>query len=93
MQARVGAMDELLQSGVLEDVGGDTDDIQEELDEAASAADVDRELAALKAKLASPPSAPELTSGDLPAISVPVLLVVALFSCAVAGVAGCRRLR
>jgi hypothetical protein len=26
-------------------------------------------------------------------ISVPVLLVVALFSCAVAGVAGCRRLR
>ena len=28
MQARAGAVDELLQSGVLEDVGGDTDDIQ-----------------------------------------------------------------
>ncbi len=49
MQARAGAVDELLQSGVLEDVGGSTDDIQEELDEAGSAAEVDRELAALKA--------------------------------------------
>jgi phage shock protein A len=66
MQARAGAMDELQQSGVLEDAGGGTG-IQEELNEAASAADVDRELAALKAKLASPPSAPELTSGDSPA--------------------------
>jgi phage shock protein A len=62
MQARAGAMDELLQSGVLEDVGGGTDDIQQELDEAASAADVDRQLAALKEKLA----APELTSGHSP---------------------------
>ena len=42
MQARAGAMDELMQSGVLEDVGGDTDDIQQELDEAGSAAEVDR---------------------------------------------------
>ncbi|HEY6492526.1 MAG TPA: PspA/IM30 family protein [Trebonia sp.] len=52
--ARAGAMDELLQSGVLEDVGGNTDDIQDELDKAASDADVDRELAALKARLAAP---------------------------------------
>jgi phage shock protein A len=66
MQARAGAMDELLQSGVLEDVGGDTDDIQKELDEAGSAADVDRELAAMKAQLATPPAAPELTSGRPP---------------------------
>jgi phage shock protein A len=66
MQARAGAMDELLQSGVLEDVGGGTDDIQDELDEAASAAEVDRELAALKQKLAAS-SAPELTAGDSPA--------------------------
>ncbi len=50
MQARAGALDELLQSGVLEDVGGDTDDIQKELDEAGSAAEVDKELAALKAQ-------------------------------------------
>jgi phage shock protein A len=63
MQARAGAMDELLQSGVLEDVGGDTDDIQRELDEAGSAAQVDTELAALKAQIAAP-AAPELTTGS-----------------------------
>lgn len=63
LQARAGATDELLQSGVLEDVGGDTDDIQDELDEAGTTAQVDSELAALKAQIASggsPP--PELTS-------------------------------
>jgi phage shock protein A len=63
MQARAGALDELLQSGVLEDVGGSTDDIQQELDEAGTNADVDRELAAMKAEI-GPGSAPqELTSG------------------------------
>ena len=36
MQARAGALDELPQSGVPEDVGSDTDDIQQELDEAGS---------------------------------------------------------
>ena len=51
MQARAGAVDELLASGVLEDVGGDTDDIQKELDEAGTAAGVDQELAALKAEI------------------------------------------
>jgi phage shock protein A len=51
MQARAGAVDELLASGVLEDVGGDTDDIQKELDEAGTAAGVDQELAALKAQI------------------------------------------
>jgi phage shock protein A len=64
MQARAGALDELLQSGVLEDVGGDTDDIQKELDEAGSAAEVDKELAALKTQIgpgSSPP--PELPAG------------------------------
>jgi len=63
MQSRAGALDELLQSGVLEDVGGDTDDIQKELDEAGSAADVDSELAALKAQVGPGSSPPELTSG------------------------------
>jgi phage shock protein A len=62
MQARAGALDELLQSGVLEDVGGSTDDIQKELDEAGSSADVDRELAALKTQLGPGSSPPELTS-------------------------------
>jgi len=63
MQARAGALDELLQSGVLEDVGGDTDDIQKELDEAGTAANVDNELAALKAQIGPGSSPPELTSG------------------------------
>ncbi len=65
MQARAGAMDELLQSGVLEDVGGNTDDIQAELDEAGSAAQVDKELAALKAEVgAGSPPPPELPAGS-----------------------------
>ena len=64
MQARAGALDELLQSGVLEDVGGDTDDIQKELDEAGSSADVDRELAALKAQIGTASPTPELPAAD-----------------------------
>jgi phage shock protein A len=64
MQARAGALDELLQSGVLEDVGGGGDDIQKELDEAGGSADVDRELAALKAQIGPGSSTPELTSGS-----------------------------
>jgi phage shock protein A len=62
MQARAGALDELLQSGVLEDVGGDTDDIQKELDQAGADADVESELAALKAQVGPGSSPPELTS-------------------------------
>jgi phage shock protein A len=64
MQSRAGALDELLQSGVLEDVGGDTDDIQKELDEAGTAADVDNELAALKAQIGPGSKAPELPAGS-----------------------------
>ena len=64
MQARAGALDELLQSGVLEDVGGDTDDIQKELDEAGTSADVDRELAAMKSQIGPGSAPPELTSGS-----------------------------
>jgi len=63
MQARAAATDELLQSGVLEDVGGNTDDIQRELDEAGANAQVDNELAQLKAQLASSQK-PEITSGQ-----------------------------
>jgi phage shock protein A len=58
MQARSGALDELLESGVLEDVGGGTDDIQKELDQVGKDAQVDNELAALKAQLGTG-SAPE----------------------------------
>jgi phage shock protein A len=64
MQARASATDELLQSGVLEDVGGDTDDIQRELDEAGANAEVDKELAALKAQIGSAPETPELPPGS-----------------------------
>jgi phage shock protein A len=63
MQARAGAVDELIQSGVLEDVGGDTDEIQEELDQAGSAADVDRQLAALKAEIGPGRAAPPELAG------------------------------
>jgi phage shock protein A len=64
MQARAGALDELLQSGVLEDVGGNTDDIQKELDQAGTDADVESELAALKAQVGPGAATPELTSGE-----------------------------
>jgi phage shock protein A len=65
MQARAGAMDELLQSGVLEDVGGGgTDDIQRELDEAGTNAEVDKELAAMKAQIGSGEAKPELPAGS-----------------------------
>jgi phage shock protein A len=63
MQAHAEAVDELLQSGVLEDVGGNTDDIQKELDDAGNNAQVDSELAALKAEVAGTPAAPEITAG------------------------------
>ncbi|MBO0730914.1 MAG: PspA/IM30 family protein [Acidimicrobiaceae bacterium] len=62
MQARSGALDELLESGVLEDVGGGgTDDIQKELDKIGTSSAVDSELAALKASVG--PQG-ELGSGD-----------------------------
>ena len=64
MQARASATDELLQSGVLEDVGGDTDDIQRELDEVGANSGVDRELAALKAQIAAGPDTPQLPAGS-----------------------------
>jgi phage shock protein A len=63
-QARAGAVDELLASGVLEDVGGDTDDIQAELDEAGTAAGVDKELAALKAEIGPGSPAPREITGS-----------------------------
>ncbi len=68
MQARSGALDELLESGALEDVGGGDDDIQKELDKVASDSQVDQELAALKAQLGAgaPPQPEALGSGSAP---------------------------
>ena len=64
MQARAGALDELPRSGVLEDVGSDTDDIQQELDEARVAAEADKEVAALKAEIGPGSSAPPELAGS-----------------------------
>ena len=66
MQARSGALDELLESGVLEDVGGGTDDIQKELDKVGKDAQVDNELAALKAQLGTGASEPDALAAAPP---------------------------
>jgi phage shock protein A len=58
MQARAGAMDELLASGALTDLSKPVDDIQAQLDKVGTASSVDKELAALKAQVAEP--TPEL---------------------------------
>src|ERR1700735_491098 len=51
MQARAGAMDELLASGALTDLGTPVDGIQKELDRVSATSQVDNELAALKLEL------------------------------------------
>ena len=66
MQARASAMDELLQSGVLEDVGGDTAGIEQELDQAGRDAQVDKELAAMRAQIASSSQTPQLPGTGRP---------------------------
>ncbi|SDE55572.1 PspA/IM30 family protein [Auraticoccus monumenti] len=58
MQARAGAMDELLASGVLDDpTTGPNDDITRELDALASTSQVEDELAAMRASLGTGRSA------------------------------------
>ncbi len=56
MQARAGAIDELLASGALTDLSSSTDDIQAKLDKVSSTSQVESELAALKTELALTPS-------------------------------------
>jgi phage shock protein A len=53
MQARAGAIDELLASGALNDLDHPVDDIQAQLDKVSAGSQVDSELAALKAEIAS----------------------------------------
>jgi phage shock protein A len=63
MQARAGAIDELLASGALEDVSGTPrDDIQAELDRMGAGNDVELELQKLRGEL-SGGSTPELEAG------------------------------
>jgi phage shock protein A len=53
MQARAGAIDELLASGALTDLNQPVDDIQAQLDRVSSTSQVDNELAAIKAQLSA----------------------------------------
>ena len=63
MQARAGAIDELMASGALDDaVGGKRDDIQSELDAMSANTDVERELAMLKGELTA--GAPKQIEGS-----------------------------
>jgi phage shock protein A len=63
MQARAGAIDELLASGALEDhVGGNHDYIQAELEKIGASTDVDNELARMKNEIAA--SAPKQIEGN-----------------------------
>jgi phage shock protein A len=65
MQARAGAMDELLASGALTDLANPVDDIQAQLNKASTTSAVDAELAALKAEVGTGTPAPaELGAAD-----------------------------
>jgi len=63
MQARAGAMDELLASGSLTDLTSPADDIQAQLDKASTQSSVDSELAALKAQVGAGAPVAEVGSG------------------------------
>src|SRR5580704_11787840 len=64
MQARAGAIDELLDTGALPDaLGGGGDDIQKQLDATSKQGQVDAELAALKAQIGA--------GADEPSASLP----------------------
>jgi phage shock protein A len=63
MQARSGALDELLANGSLTDLTNTSDDIQAQLDKVAGSSNVDAQLAALKAQVAAAPTSGELASG------------------------------
>jgi phage shock protein A len=65
MQARAGAIDELIASGALDDVSavGSGDDIARELDSLGSQADVEAELAALKG-IPAPAATPAIEAAE-----------------------------
>ena len=71
MQARAGAIDELLASGALDDASGSSkDSITLELERMSSNTDVESELAAMKAQLA-PAEAPKQLPQDAPGAAQP----------------------
>ena len=72
MQARAGAIDELLASGALDDASGSSkDSITLELERMSSGSDVENELAAMKAQLGGS-DAPKEIAQDAPAAAQPV---------------------
>ena len=64
MQARAGAMDELLASGALTDLSAPVDDIQAQLDKVSATSQVDNELAALRAEISASGPAGALPGAD-----------------------------
>jgi phage shock protein A len=77
MQARAGAIDELLASGALTDLNTPVDDIQAQLDKVSATSQVDNDLAALKAELGTAAPAGELpSSGNTEAPTAPEEKVV-----------------
>ena len=65
MQARAGAIDELLASGALDDPTGTAkDDITLELEQLASTSEVENELAQMKASLGAGPATPQALEGQ-----------------------------
>jgi len=62
MQARAGAIDDLLASGALTNLNQPVDDIQAQLDKVSATSQVDNELAAMKAQIG-----PVGPAGELPA--------------------------
>ena len=57
MRAKAGAIDELVASGVLDDITGPKDDIERELAQMSASSNVEAELAVLKGGgTATPPS-------------------------------------
>ncbi|HYP46765.1 MAG TPA: PspA/IM30 family protein [Propionibacteriaceae bacterium] len=73
MQARAGAIDELLASGALDDATGSTkDDITLELEQLASTSDVETELASMKASIGTGRSASTPAIEGQPTAQAPV---------------------
>ena len=67
MRARAGAIDELLESGALTDLGDRRDPLDRELEQIGMAGGVDADLARLKAELGTgeaPPPAGQIEDGE-----------------------------
>jgi phage shock protein A len=64
MQARAGAIDELMSAGALTDLSGSTDPLQAQLDKTSQTNQVDLELAQLKGELGGAKAASSLPAGS-----------------------------